>query len=118
MISGGNMTEKVAIPISNGTLSTHFGHTEQYVIYTISEGKVTGTEYAIPPPHEYGSHPRFLREIGSNVVIASGMGHKAIALFNDFGIKAIIGIETLTPDIIIERYIQGRLQSGNNRCDH
>jgi|SRR5690554_3335718 len=112
------MEEKIAIPVSNGKLSSHFGQTEQYVIYTISDGRVTETEHAIPPPHAYGSHPNFLREIGIDIVIASGMGRKAIALLSEFGIRAITGIDNLSPEAIMEHYLQDNLESGPNRCDH
>jgi predicted Fe-Mo cluster-binding NifX family protein len=112
------MERKVAIPISQGKLSTHFGQTEGYMVFSVKDNRVIAEEFAIPPPHEYGSHPRFLKDIGCNVVIAGGMGIKAQALMREFGIDTIIGVEMLPVADLIDQYLQGKLQSGPNRCDH
>ncbi|MFH2047979.1 MAG: NifB/NifX family molybdenum-iron cluster-binding protein [bacterium] len=45
---------KIAIPLTNGQLSTHFGHCEEFGIYEIEVGKVVKSEKQTPPPHEPG----------------------------------------------------------------
>ena len=112
------MVQKIAIPITKGELSSHFGHTEQYVIYTVENDKIVDEIKAIPPEHEYGSHPRFLRELGCNVVITGGMGMKAQQLLSSFGIKTLIGVPNLPLQELVINYLQNKLETGNNRCDH
>lgn len=84
----------------------------------MEDGKIINEEFAIPPEHEYGSHPRFLQQIGCNVVIAGGMGIKAQALMDNYGIRTIIGVDDIPIKDLIARYLQGDLRPGQNRCDH
>lgn len=112
------MTEKIAIPLCKSEISTHFGHTERYLVLSVKDKHIISEEFAIPPAHEYGSHPRFLKEIGCHTVISCGMGMKAQALFQEYGIRTIIGVDNLSVNEIIEKYLSGHLQSGENRCDH
>ncbi len=109
---------KVAIPLSGGELSSHFGHCEVFAVYTIAEGKVTKKETLDPPVHEPGSHPRFLHEQGVNVVISGGMGMKAQELMNQNQIRVIVGVCPRPLDELVELFIKGELESGDNRCDH
>ena len=108
----------IAIPISQGELSSHFGHTEQYAVYTVEDNRIVSEEFAIPPEHQYGSHPRFLQEIGCNVVLTGGMGIKAQSLMTEYGIEVLIGVEQLPPKELVNRYLAGTLTTGSNRCDH
>jgi predicted Fe-Mo cluster-binding NifX family protein len=112
------MEQKIAISITGGELSSHFGHTEQYVIFTVKDKEIVDEVYAIPPEHEYGSHPRFLKELNCNVVITGGMGMKAQQLLSSYGIKTVIGVPNLPVKELISNYLQNTLETGINRCDH
>ena len=35
---------KIAVTYENGTVFQHFGHTEQFKVYQVEDGRVTGTE--------------------------------------------------------------------------
>jgi predicted Fe-Mo cluster-binding NifX family protein len=109
---------KIAIPTEQGGLCPHFGHCQAFAIYTVEDGKIVKEETVDPPAHEPGSHPAFLHKLGCNVVIAGGMGVKAQELMNANGIKVIVGAPILPLRELVESYIQGKLESGENRCDH
>lgn len=109
---------KIAIPLTNGVLSSHFGHCEAFAIYTIENNAIIKEETINPPVHEPGSHPRFLHELGCSVVIAGGMGMKAQELFCQNDIKVVIGVPDLPLKDLVNTYLQGKLASGDNRCDH
>lgn len=109
---------KVAIPVTQGELSSHFGHCEVFAVYHIEDGKIVKEEMVDPPVHEPGSHPRFLHEIGVSVVISGGMGMKAQELMHQNGIEVIIGVCPLPLREIVEMYMQNKLEGGDNRCDH
>jgi predicted Fe-Mo cluster-binding NifX family protein len=96
----------------------HFGHTEQFAVFDIEDGKIVNEKFAIPPEHEYGSHPRFIKEIGCDVILAGGMGIKAQELMKGYDIEIIIGVEKLPPRELVNHYINGTLKTGMNRCDH
>jgi len=71
-----------------------------------------------PPPHEPGVIPRFLNEQKVNKIIAGGMGQRAIQFFNDYSIEVIIGAPAKEPEVLIEEYLKGTLQLGENVCSH
>lgn len=109
---------KIALPLSNNELSSHFGHCEAFAVYTIEDGKIVKEETIDPPVHEPGSHPKFLHDLGCTVVIAGGMGIKAQDLFCANSIQVVIGVPNLPLKELVESYLQGKLESGDNRCDH
>lgn len=109
---------KIAIPLAQGELSSHFGHCEAFAIYTIENNQIVKEEMVAPPVHEPGSHPRFLSELGCSVVIAGGMGVKAQDLFCQNGIKVVVGVPTMPLKELVNTYLQGNLENGDNRCDH
>ncbi len=50
--------------------------------------------------------------MGADVVIASGMGARAIDLFTKNGIKVIVGAPSLTPEELVKLYLDNKQQSG------
>jgi ATP-binding protein involved in chromosome partitioning len=109
---------KIAIPVANGALANHFGHCEQFAFFTVEDSKVVGQEFVAPPPHEPGAIPRWLNSHSVNVIIAGGMGSRAQGFFTEYGIKVIVGAPAFRPEKIIELYLNGTLQTGQNICDH
>jgi predicted Fe-Mo cluster-binding NifX family protein len=73
----------------------------------------------IPSP---GHRPRFLpawlAEEGVSVVIASGMGSRAQAIFQENRIEVVIGVLDDDPGKVVLDYIRGESATGDNICDH
>lgn len=111
---------KIAIPVVAGKLCAHFGHCEQFALMEADEQtrKVTGKRMLTPPPHEPGVLPKWVHEQGANVIIAGGMGQRALALFAANGIAVVVGAPGDTPEQVAADYLAGTLKSGANACDH
>jgi ATP-binding protein involved in chromosome partitioning len=111
---------RIAIPITNGKLSPHFGHCEQFaVIDTDSETKrITDTQILTPPVHQPGILPKWLGELSVDLVIAGGMGQRAQKLFTQNNIDVIVGTADNTPQELALQYLTGNLKTGKNICDH
>jgi Mrp family chromosome partitioning ATPase/predicted Fe-Mo cluster-binding NifX family protein len=111
---------KIAIPVTDGQVSSHFGHCEQFAIVNvdIDNKKVINSELITPPPHEPGLLPKWLAEKSVELVIAGGMGQRAQDLFKDNNIDLIVGVAGHTPAEAIELYLNNNLESGQNSCDH
>jgi Mrp family chromosome partitioning ATPase/predicted Fe-Mo cluster-binding NifX family protein len=111
---------KVAVPVTNGVLSSHFGHCEQFVLFDVgTDGKtLSGRQVLTPPPHEPGTFPKWLHEQGATVIIAGGMGSRAQSLFGQNGILVVVGVAGGEPDFIVGEFLAGRLATGANICDH
>ena len=111
---------KIAIPLVNGKLSMHFGHCENFALIEVDEEskKVTKTDVLDSPPHEPGLLPRWLHEQGAEVIIAGGMGQRAQQLFTQAGIQVVVGAADGEPQALVEAYLAGTLERGDNFCDH
>ena len=109
---------KFAIPLAEGKLTAHFGHCQEFALVEVEDNQIKGKETLVPPPHEPGVLPRWLHEQGTDVIIAGGMGAMALDLFAQNGIKVMIGAPTLTPEELVEQYLDDSLQTGANVCDH
>jgi Mrp family chromosome partitioning ATPase/predicted Fe-Mo cluster-binding NifX family protein len=111
---------KIAIPMADGKLTTHFGHCESFALVDVNtiERKIIKREDIIPPPHEPGLLPPWLAERGVNMIIAGGMGQRAQGLFAQSGINVVVGAPADTPEQLVCDYLSGTLQVGANTCDH
>jgi predicted Fe-Mo cluster-binding NifX family protein len=107
-----------AVPVAGGKLSAHFGHCEQFALIETENGEIKGKSMHVPPPHEPGVLPKWLHEKGAHVIIAGGMGTRAQQLFNENGIKVIIGAPSEVPETLVHQYLSESLVTGDNICDH
>mgnify|MGYP000150214998 CR=1 FL=1 len=108
----------LVVPVSDGRLSPHFGHCEQFAFIEAEDGKIKKVEMKTPPQHEPGVIPRWLHEEGADVVIAGGIGDRAQQLLEEKGIDVIVGAPEKSPEALAEMYLSGALMSGENVCDH
>lgn len=111
---------RIAIPLAQGKLSLHFGHCDEFAIIEVDsdERKITNKETFTAPPQEPGALPKWLSGIQVNLIIAGGIGKRAQMLFEQYGIEVLVGAQVDTPEQVIESYLDGTLQRGNNICDH
>ncbi|MBN2329275.1 MAG: NifB/NifX family molybdenum-iron cluster-binding protein [Candidatus Omnitrophica bacterium] len=110
---------KIAIPVADGRLCAHFGHCEEFAVMDVDDSKtIIGQTRHTPPMHEPGVLPRWLHEMGVNVIIAGGMGQRAQAIFAQNDIEVVVGAPTGDPEEIVQNYLQGMIQCGDNLCDH
>ncbi len=111
---------KIAIPLAGGVLAMHFGHCERFALVDVdpAEKKILKRQDIEAPPHEPGLLPKWLAERGANAIIAGGMGQRAQGLFAEHGIQVIVGVPSDTPERLVDDYLAGTLQSGENACDH
>ncbi len=111
---------RIAVPVASGRLAAHFGHCEDFALLDVDQEKKTIASEDIQdaPPHQPGLLPQWLTEKGVNLVIAGGMGSRALQLFAQHGIKVIVGAPSLEPHKVVASYLAGQLESGANVCDH
>jgi predicted Fe-Mo cluster-binding NifX family protein len=111
---------KVAIPLVKNQLSSHFGHCEAFALLEVDDATKTITQQTRhdAPPHEPELLPKWLHGLGANVIIAGGMGQRAMNLFYMQGIHVVLGITSGTPEQLVLDYLQGTLKSSANLCDH
>ena len=108
---------KIAISTDGGSVSAHFGRCPTYTIIDIADGKVLKREEILNPGHSPGFLPGYLSQRGVEMIVAGGMGPRAQGLFAEKGIQTLIGVQGPV-DEVIDLYLQGRLRSGQDLCDH
>ncbi len=113
-------TIRIAVPVTGGRLSSHFGHCEQFVLFdAIRESKTIAGRTTVPsPPHQPGLLPGWLFEQDVNVIIAGGIGMRAQNFFSQYGIEVMLGASGNDPSALVQAYLDGSLKTGKNICDH
>ncbi len=111
---------RIAIPLSGGHLSQHFGHSEQFLFVDadMEHRQVLHKNIETAPEHEPGLLPRWLVEHGVDTLIAAGLGERARNLLSDSSVEVLTGVSAEDPDVLISDFLDGRLETGSNRCDH
>ena len=110
---------KYAVPVTGGIMSPHFGHCEQFAFFKVDEQKqITHKEIIASPEHQPGLLPVWLAEQGASVVIAGGMGPRAIDLLQQHGIDVVLGAVESDPEKAVLSHLAGSLATADNICDH
>ena len=111
---------RIAVPITGGQLSPHFGHCDEFALIDIDQNTkgITDQRTVEAPPHSPGLLPEWLSNQGVNLVLAGGLGTRALTLFADQGIEVAVGLSGGLPEQLVKDYLAGNLQTGSNICDH
>jgi predicted Fe-Mo cluster-binding NifX family protein len=111
---------RIAIPIAGERLAHHFGHCEKFLLVDVDPvaKKTTGSTEVPAPEHQPGLLPPWLKERGVNLVIAGGMGGRAYSLFQAASIDVLTGAPPESALAIVQQYLEGKLITGQNGCDH
>jgi predicted Fe-Mo cluster-binding NifX family protein len=111
---------KIAIPVAGDTLNPHFGHCEKFAFVEVDSKtrEVIATTEIAAPEHQPGLLPRWLKERGVTVVIAGGMGARALALFQEASIEVITGAPAESVATLVGKYLDGSLVSVEHLCEH
>ena len=108
---------RVAVASDGSQVSPHFGRCERYVLADVESGEVTSLTALDNPGHEPGVLPALLHSHGVEVVIAGGMGPRAVGLFHDNGIEPVVGVSGPV-DEVLARFVAGQLEVGPSLSDH
>ena len=111
---------RFAVPVTDGKVAAHFGHCSHFALFDV-DGKtktIVRREVIPSPGHQPGFLPGWLAEEGVSVVIASGMGSRAQALFRENRIEVVVGALGDDPEKAVLDYVRGELATGDNICDH
>lgn len=102
-----------------GEVAMHFGRCPYYTLVEIEDGRI-GASKSVENPH-FGNHqpgvmPRFIHGLGADVILAGGMGPRAIQMFQGFGMTVATGAVGQV-EKVVEAFLKGEL-SGIVPCHH
>jgi predicted Fe-Mo cluster-binding NifX family protein len=106
---------KIAVAIDGGMVAQHFGHCEGFEIFNVQGKQILDKNFVKNPGHRPGFLPNFLGDLGTEVILAGGMGGGAIEIFNERGIQVLTGIQGGSQENV-EKFLRGELQSTGSVC--
>ena len=113
-----NHDMKVAVTYDNGEIFQHFGHTEQFKVYEVEEGKIVKSEVVDSNGAGHGALAGFLFDSGVDVLICGGIGGGAQAALAEAGIKLYGGVSG-DADIAVRNFVEGKLDYNPDvHCSH
>ena len=109
---------KIAVTYENGQIFQHFGHTEQFKVYTVENGKITDTTVVDTNGQGHGALAGLLKTLGADVLICGGIGGGAQMALAEAGIKLYGGVSG-SCDAAVEAFLAHNLgYNPNVKCDH
>ena len=99
----------------SSTVSEHFGRCAYFTLAEIEDNEIKSVQaIANPYAHNHGPGqiPAFIKEQGATVMLAGGMGHRAVGFFEQYGIDVATGA-TGTVQQAIQAYLAGKLRGAS-----
>jgi FKBP-type peptidyl-prolyl cis-trans isomerase 2/predicted Fe-Mo cluster-binding NifX family protein len=108
---------RIAVTYENGQVFQHFGHTEQFKIYEVEDGKVVSSEVIGSDGQGHGALAGLLSNNSIDVLICGGIGGGAQAALSENGIELCAGASG-DVDAAVEAYLKGELVNSGVNCNH
>lgn len=114
---GENMM-RIAVTYENGEIFQHFGHTSQFKVYDVEEGKIVKSEIVDTMGSGHGALAGFLVAQKVDKLICGGIGGGAQAALKRMGIELFGGV-TGDADAAVEALLEGKLAYNPDvQCSH
>ena len=108
----------VAVAYEDGFIFQHFGHTAQFKIYDVQDGKVTGSKIVDTNGSGHSALAGLLVTLQADVMICGGIGGCARTALMDAGIRLFGGVSG-DADEAVELLLAGALEFDPDvRCGH
>ena len=108
---------KIAVTYENGEVFQHFGHTEEFKVYEVEDGKVVSSRIIGSDGNGHGALAGLLSDRAVDVLICGGIGGGAQAALAEQGIELCAGASG-SADEAVEAYLRGELVNTGANCDH
>lgn len=83
---------RIAVTYDNGAVFQHFGHTEQFKLYDVEDGKIVSSEVVDTNGSGHGALAGVLSALQVDALICGGIGGGAQTALADAGIRLYSGI--------------------------
>ena len=114
----GEGSMRVAATYENGRIFQHFGHTEQFKVYDIAEGKILSSEVVDTNGSGHGALAGVLHALNVDALICGGIGGGAQAALAAAGIKLYGGVSG-DADAAVAALLAGSLEFNPEvQCNH
>ena len=108
---------KIAVTYENGEVFQHFGHTQNFKVYEVEDGKVVSSQIVGSDGSGHEALAVLLADKAIDVLICGGIGGGAVAALTEQGIELCAGASG-SADEAVEAYLRGELVNTGVNCDH
>lgn len=109
---------RIAVTYENGQIFQHFGHTEQFKVYDVEDGKIVSSEVVSTNGQGHGALAEVLRALKADALICGGIGGGARTALETAGI-ALYGGASGDADAAVEAFLAGSLNYNPDvQCSH
>ena len=108
---------RIAVTYENGNVFQHFGHTEEFKVYEVEDGKILHSEIIGSNGSGHGALAALLDDRGIDVLICGGIGGGAQSALAQRGIELCAGAQG-SADEAVAAYLRGELVNTGANCDH
>ncbi len=109
---------KIAVTHERGQIFGHFGHTAEFKVYEVEDGKILKSEVIPTGESGHGALAELLVGIGAELVICGGIGTGAVMALAAEGIAICAGVSG-DCDGAVEAHLEGTLSYASKAsCDH
>ncbi len=114
----GANTMRIAVTYENGNIFQHFGHTKQFKLYDVENGKVLQSELIDTNGSGHGALAGVLSAVKADVLICGGIGGGAKIALAENGIKLYGGVSG-NADEAVTAFVAGNLAFNPDvHCEH
>lgn len=114
----GDYIMRIAVTYENGDIFQHFGHTEQFKVYDVQDGKIISSEVVSTNGSGHGALAGVLNALQADVLICGGIGGGAQAALAAAGIR-LYGGTSGNADQAVEAFLKGELDYNPDvQCNH
>ncbi len=114
----GDHVMRIAVTYENGEIFQHFGHTENFKIYDVEDGKIVAAQVVSTNGSGHGALAEVLYTLKADVLICGGIGGGAQMALAQVGVKLYGGVSG-SADSAVEAFLAGQLDYNPNvRCNH
>ena len=109
---------RVAVTYENGEIFQHFGHTEQFKVYDVEDGRILSSEVVDTNGSGHGALAGVLKALKVDALICGGIGGGAQMALAEAGIRLFGGVSG-SADAAAQALAEGKLDFNPAvRCDH
>ncbi len=109
---------RIAVTYENGEIFQHFGHTEQFKLYDVEDGKIVNEQIVDTNGSGHGALAGFLQAAKADALICGGIGMGAQMALADAGISLYGGVQG-SADEAAKALAEGNLEyDPDAHCDH
>ena len=107
---------RIVVPTQIGNVSPHFGYRLEWAMVDVDQQtkQIIQKSVFLAPADTSSALPQRLHELGTDVILAVGMGRHAQQSIGQQGIKVVLGVPPESPEQLVSDYLDGKVTTRNH----